>query len=377
MPEKFIIKGGKSLNGEVNINGAKNAAFPILAATLLTNNDCIIDNLPLIEDVSKMLKILESLGAEISYLSKRKVKINCQNINPEKIPFDIVSNFRGSILILGPLLARFGKIKIISPGGCLIGARPLDTHFDSFKQLGFKISSKGSFYYFEKGPDFLKTDNYFSIPDKEVKEGKKIEIVLKEFSVTATENILLFASLFSQKFILKIADEDYQTQDLIKVLKKMGVKIRRIEAHSFEIVGKKKLNGFTHKIISDPIETGTFIVAALATKGEVLIKDAEIAFLSLFLKKFSNSLFHLFSCIFIYFCLLILSAGNSFTKAKALSNHSNLCFIGIFKFRFSFSFSSSNSKSIILFPLLFLIFLHQFYQYFYLQVLSSLLNHQY
>ena len=288
MPEKFIIKGGKSLNGEVNINGAKNAAFPILAATLLTNNDCIIDNLPLIEDVSKMLKILESLGAEISYLSKRKVKINCQNINPEKIPFDIVSNFRGSILILGPLLARFGKIKIISPGGCLIGARPLDTHFDAFKQLGFKISSKGSFYYFEKGPDFLKTDNYFSIPDKKVKEGKKIEIVLKEFSVTATENILLFASLFSQKFILKIADEDYQTQDLIKVLKKMGVKIRRIEAHSFEIVGKKKLNGFTHKIISDPIETGTFIVAALATKGEVLIKDAEIAFLSLFLKKLKD-----------------------------------------------------------------------------------------
>ncbi|MBZ9577785.1 UDP-N-acetylglucosamine 1-carboxyvinyltransferase [Patescibacteria group bacterium] len=269
MEEKFIINGGKSLKGEVEIKGAKNAAFPILAAALLTKEPCVINNLPLIEDVFQMLKILEGLGAEISWLGKRKIKIKCSKINPSKLPFDVIGCFRGSILILGPLLARFNKVKIPPPGGCVIGARPIDTHLDAFSQAGIKISTKDDFYYFE---------------GKQEKK-KSSQIILREFSVTATENLLLFSASNSQRAILKIADQDYQVQELIKVLKKMGAEIKEAGTHAVEIVGAEKLKGFEHTIISDPIETGTFIVATLATQGEVLIKNAEFSFLELFLKR--------------------------------------------------------------------------------------------
>ncbi len=288
MSEKFVIQGGKPLKGTVTIRGAKNAALPILAATLLTKKPCIIDNLPLIEDVFRMLNILEGLGAEISWLGERKIKIKCANINPLKLPCEIVGYFRGSILILGPLLARFKNVKIPPPGGCLIGARPLDTHFDAFNQLGIKILSKDKFYYFERSQKFLKSYNYFSLPEKKLKKERAIEVILREFSVTATENILLFAGLISKRIILKIADQDYQIQELSKVLKKMGAKVKETGVHTLEIIGRNKLKGFNHTIMADPIETGTFIVAALATKGEILIKNAEFSFLSLFLKRLSD-----------------------------------------------------------------------------------------
>ncbi|MEK7664849.1 MAG: UDP-N-acetylglucosamine 1-carboxyvinyltransferase [Patescibacteria group bacterium] len=274
MAEKFIINGGKKLAGEVEIMGSKNAALPILVATVLTKKDCVIDNLPLIEDINRMLEILEGMGAKIEWQGERKVKINCQNINPEKLPQKIISNFRGSVLVLGPLLARFGKLKMLSPGGCIIGARPLDTHFDAFLQLGFENYSKGSYYYFKK------------IREKDKEKNR--EVALSEFSVTATENVLLFSSFFQEKTILKIADLDYQVQELIKVLKKMGAKIKTAGPHSFEVKGKKELSGFSHKLISDPIEAGTFIVASLITKGDVLIKNAGIEHLTLFLKKLKS-----------------------------------------------------------------------------------------
>lgn len=281
MAEKFVINGGKKLKGEVEIRGAKNAAFPILAAALLTREECLIDNMPLIEDVFRMIEILKGLGAEISWLGQRKLKIKCQDINPEKLPQDIVSCFRGSILVLGPLLSRFNNIKMISPGGCIIGARPLDTHFDAFSQLGINNYSKGKFYYFEK-------NNAPTLRRVGVKEKREGEVILDEFSVTATENTLLFASSLPKKTIIKIADQDYQVQELVKVLKKMGAKIKTPGPHIYEIEGNKNLKGFKHKLMSDPIEAGTFIVASLLTRGEVLIKNAELQFLTLFLKKLKN-----------------------------------------------------------------------------------------
>ena len=277
MPEKFVIKGGKQLKGEVEVRGAKNAAFPILAATLLTNEDCVIDNLPLIEDVFKMLKILEGLGASIDWVSERKIKVNCSKVDLSKLPVDIIGRFRGSVLILGPLLARFGKMKLPPPGGCLIGARPIDTHLDAFSQLGIEVKTEDNLYHFEK-----KSGSNLPYPNNQKKE---LEVVLREFSVTATENILLFSSLSKEPLTLKIADQDYQIQELIKVLRKMGAEISESGCHSFKIKGKETLKGFEHSVISDPIETGTFIVAALATKGEVVIKNAELSFLDLFLKR--------------------------------------------------------------------------------------------
>jgi len=283
MAEKFIIQGGKSLKGAVEIRGAKNAALPVLAAALLTKEPCVVDNLPLIEDIFRMLDILKKLGAEISWEGKRKIKITCSGIDPKELSSCLaVGLLRTSILFLGPLLARFGRVEMPSPGGCVIGARPLDTHFDAFLQMGIKISPKGKLYYFEKDQKFKPGKNPFSF----FKKGT--EIVLREISVTATENVLLYSAFSPKKTLVKVADQDYGCQELCRVLKKMGAKIKGAGTHCLGISGSRNLKGFNHKIISDPIETGTFIVASLITKGEVLIKKAELSFLSLFLKRLAD-----------------------------------------------------------------------------------------
>lgn len=272
MADKFIINGGKKLNGTIEVMGSKNAALPILAAAILTKEDCIIDNVPLIEDVLKMIKLLQDMGAKVEWLETKKIKINCEKINPEKLAQDVVGKFRGSVLLWGPLAARFDSFKSMSPGGCVIGARPLDTHFDAFVQFGVEVSSKGKTYYFKKNK----------------KSEKDFQIILDEFSVTATENVLMFATMQNRKTILKIADQDYQVQELIRVLEDMGAKIKYAGPHMFEIVGTENLKGFNYKLIADPVEAGTLIIAALATKGEVLVKNVETKYLSLFLKKLKS-----------------------------------------------------------------------------------------
>lgn len=268
MAEQFEIKGGKPLKGEIEVRGAKNAAFPILAASLLTDKPCLIKNLPLIEDVFRMTEILKSLGSEVSWQDPRTLAISSKKINPSKIKKDIVSVFRGSILLYGTLLARLGEISLPQPGGCVIGARPIDTHLDAFSQLGVKTSQRGNFLTLRKG-----------------KKIKNTEVLLQEFSVTGTCNALLFAALLPQETTIKIADQDYQVQELLKVLAKMGVKIKKLGHHSITIEGKKKLKGFSHTLISDPIEAGTFIILAAGTRGNVLVKNVPLEFLELFLKK--------------------------------------------------------------------------------------------
>jgi len=263
--------GGKKLIGEIEVRGSKNAALPILCATILTKEPCIISNVPLIEDVLKLIDVLKLMGAEIEWLNERKIKITCRDINPDKIPQHSISKFRGAVLLWGALLGRKDSFKTATPGGCVIGARPLDTHIDAFRQMGVDVKEKSKFNYFKK----------FNIIDK------NIFVTLDEFSVTGTENVLLFASLIPQKVILRIADQDYQVQELTKVLKKMGAKIK-MGFHEFEIEGSKKLKGFTHELVADPIEAGTFIIATLATKGEVLIKNVATEYLTLFLKKLKD-----------------------------------------------------------------------------------------
>ncbi len=284
MDGKFVIKGGKPLKGEVEIKGAKNAAFPILAATLLTEEACEIANIPLIEDVFKMIDILEGLGSEITWLGERKIKIKNSSVDPSALPSEIVKFLRGSILIMGPLLARFNKVEMPPPGGCIIGSRPINTHLDAFSQMGIKETLKNNAFILKKRKDFKPSYNTVL----KFKKDNPIEVVLREFSVTATENVLLFASGNPKKTVLKIADEDYQVQELVKVLKQMGAEIEKKECNSFEIKGKKKLKGFKCSIISDPIETGTFISAVLATKGWAVIKKAPLSFLDLFLKRLSD-----------------------------------------------------------------------------------------
>ena len=266
--EKFVIRGGNRLEGEIDVKGAKNAAFPILAATILTKEDCVIKNLPLIEDVFRMLEILESMKVKIEWIGKRTVKINTKNLNPATINKEAILRFRGSVLLYGPLLARFGKIYLPEPGGDIIGARPIDTHLDAFSQLGITVKP------LRKGFELQFTT-----------KAKNKVIVLNEFSVTATENLLLFCAMQPERIVIKIADMDYQVQELMRALKKMGVWIRVSGLHEITIQGKKKLKGFSHTIIPDPIEAATYIVMAVGTQGKVLVKNVPLQFLDFFFKK--------------------------------------------------------------------------------------------
>lgn len=266
--QKFIINGGKPLQGKIDVMGSKNAATPILSACLLTKEECIIDNIPLISDVLKMVELLESMGVETEWIEKRKLKVKAgNNVDPEKMDFEIVGHMRSSILLLGSMLARFGKFKIKQPGGCIIGARPVGVHFDALEALGAKITSEDGFYCFKAA--------------KLV--GKKI--VLKEFSVTATENLMMAATLAEGITTIKIAAIEPHVQDLARFLNKMGAKIKGLGIHTIQIQGVEKLRGAEHKIIPDPIEAGTFAIAAVATKGNVEINNINPHDLDLVIEK--------------------------------------------------------------------------------------------
>ena len=268
MQDKFLIQGGIPLKGEVNISGNKNSAGVILAATLLTKQESIIDNLPRITDVLNQIEILKQMGAKIKWLTKKKIKINPANINPEKISYDLFKKMRVSILLIGPFLARFKKIKIPHPGGCKIGQRPLSTYFQALKDLGVKIIKREDFYHLE-APKNIK--------------GKRI--VLREFSPIATEILMMLASLIKGKTKIEIAAAEPHVQDLGMFLKKMGVEISGHGTHTIEIEGRKSLPGIEFSICSDYMEAGTFLIALAITGGKGIIKNINSEHLVFFLEK--------------------------------------------------------------------------------------------
>lgn len=275
--EKFIIEGGERLKGAISARGSKNAALPIIAATLLTEEQCKLDNIPNIEDVNKMLKLLESLGADIDRKGPHKVFIQAKNLDPSGLDFDLVGKLRASLLIIGPLLTRFKKVTLPQPGGCKIGARPLDTHLQAFKDMGVKVDvNKG-----EKKDDNRARD-YYTLKRKKLQARK---IVLNEFSVTATENILLTAAAIESKTDLKIAAAEPHVQDLCRLLKKMGVSIEGIGTHNLRIKGDKNLKGVEHQVISDYLEVGTFTIMGVATRSRIEVKNTSIDHLELTLKR--------------------------------------------------------------------------------------------
>ncbi|MCD6528646.1 UDP-N-acetylglucosamine 1-carboxyvinyltransferase [bacterium] len=268
MAEKFIIQGSRPLKGEIEVRGYKNAAGAILAATLLTNKDCIIDNLPLVEDIYNIIRVLESMGVEVEWLSSRKIRVRAgSKVNPEKMDFERISKTRISVLLIGGLLGRFKNFKISHPGGDRIGVRPIFTHLEALESLGVKVSQENEFYKFE------------------AKNLRGREIFLKEFSVTATENLMMAASLTKGLTCIKGAATEPQVQDLGRFLKKMGAKIKGLGTHTLLIEGSKKLKGASHQIIFDPTEAGTFMIAGAITPGIVKIKKAPINYLDAFLNK--------------------------------------------------------------------------------------------
>ncbi len=271
MAGKFLIKGGVPLSGEVDIFGYKNSAGAILAATLASEEESIIDNLSLCSDVLDQIEILKKMGAEVEWLSERKIKINPAKVDPEKIPIKLFEKMRVSVLLIGPLLARFKKIKIPHPGGDKIGLRPIRTHLQALEDFGIKTEEKDGFYSLEAG-----------------KETGNKRIVLKEFSVTATEVLMMTASLTEGKTKIEIAAAEPQVQDLGNLLNKMGAKVQGIGTHTLLIEGKEKLQGAEFKVCPDLLEAGTFLIAFALTGGQGKIKNIEPEHLTFFFEKIKD-----------------------------------------------------------------------------------------
>lgn len=253
---KLIINGPSKLSGSVKISGSKNAALPIIAATLLTRGKNVITNVPNITDIHNLLKIIEKLGGIVNF-EGNTLEIDNSNINGNNPEENLVMRFRASILLVGPLLARNNRVQVPAPGGCFIGNRPLDAHFEAFEKLGATIQEKGDLYYIN------------------AEELTGANITLKEMSVTATENILMAAVLAEGTTTIKLASCEPHVQDLCKFLNNMGAKITGFGTHTIIIEGVKELKPTKHSIVSDEIEAGTYIIAAAATGSEITLENIE------------------------------------------------------------------------------------------------------
>ena len=280
MSDKLIIEGKNKMEGVIDVRGSKNAATPIIAATLLTSSPCILDNIPLVNDVQRMIDIIRKMGAEVDFLEKRKIKITAKNIDPKKMDFSLINKMRSSILLIGPLVARCGAFKIPQPGGCIIGSRPIDVHLNALKKMGVQIEEFG----LKKNGS--KSSDVYHFKTKKGLRGK--EIVLDEFSVTATENILMAATLTKGKTVIKIAAAEPHVYDLAVFLKKMGADIKGEGTNTIEIKGKEELCGAEHTITPDYMEAGTFILLSLAVKGNIRIENVPTKQLSLLLSKLKS-----------------------------------------------------------------------------------------
>lgn len=266
--EKFVIEGGKPLQGEIEVRGSKNAAGPILAAALLTDQPCQIENLPLVEDVKRMIEIIESMDVKVEWIGERSVRIDASGgINATKMDFEKVAQARVSVLLIGALLPRVKQFKVARPGGDRIGLRPISTHIEALEKMGARIEEKESFYEID----------YANL--------HATEIILREFSVTATENLMMASSLLLGKTTIKGAAAEPQIQNLGEMLQKMGVKIDGLGTHTIVIEGAEKLSGVTHTVIPDPNEAGTLILAGAITQGQVKVVGAIPNHLDLFLEK--------------------------------------------------------------------------------------------
>jgi len=273
MEGKFLIEGRHKLSGTIEVFGAKNAALPILAASVLSKKKVIIDNIPVIEDVSTLIVILKSIGVKIKFTGKNKVEVDASTINVKNINYDLISKIRSSILLLSALSSRVNAFKITVPGGCQLGARILDPHIDGFKALGIKIK---------------KTGKFFEVVNTHSKKRIR-ELVMSEMSVTATENIIIASVLLFGTTKIYGAASDPYVQDLCNFLNKLGAKISGIGGHELIIEGVKELSGGEHFVMYDPIEMGTFIALAAGTKSHLTIKNVIPDFIRLELLKFKEA----------------------------------------------------------------------------------------
>ena len=255
--DQYVIHGGTTLRGEVEISGAKNAAVAIIPAALLVQGVCRIENIPQISDTDTLLTILAELGARVSYLNKSTIEIDCTNAHYQDAPYDLMRKIRASYYLIGSMLGRFGSAKTTMPGGCNFGVRPIDQHIKGMRALGADIDVKGGFVYADA-------------------RGGKLHgarIYLDKVSVGATMNIMIAAVLAQGRTIIENAAREPHIVDLANFLNSMGADVRGAGTDSIKVNGVERLHGGTYTIIPDQIEAGTYMVAAAATGGEVLIRN--------------------------------------------------------------------------------------------------------
>ena len=255
--EKLVIRGGKPLEGTVRVSGAKNAVLPIIVASMLGTTESVLTEIPKLDDVHTVCEVISSLGVHISQPEEGTLVIDASQLTSTAAPYDLVRRMRASFLVMGPLLARKGRAKISLPGGCSIGARPIDLHLKAFEAMGAVI-------HLENGDI-----------EASVEGGLKGAQIYLDFpSVGATENVLMAASLAEGKTVLENAAEEPEIVDLATYLNSMGANIRGAGTNVIRIEGVKELHGATHAVIPDRIEAGTFMVGAAMTGGNVYVENA-------------------------------------------------------------------------------------------------------
>lgn len=256
--DKFRITGGRALKGRVAISGAKNSALPCMAAAILTPDRVILHNIPYVRDIITQRRLLEDIGATVLTPELRTHQISAARIEIFEAPYDLVKTMRASVLALGPLLARFGKAKVSLPGGCAIGTRPIDLHLAGFEQLGAEVRLEAG-----------------DVVARAAHDGRLrgAEINFVKATVTGTENLMMAATLARGRTMLNNAACEPEVADLAELLNKMGARIRGAGTATIRIDGVEALGGAEHTIIPDRIETGTFLIAAAITRGDLEIRD--------------------------------------------------------------------------------------------------------
>ena len=258
--DKLIIRGGHSLNGEIEISGAKNAALPELCAALLTDQEVVLRNVPKLQDVSTMLKLIRNMGVTCAHEDDGTVRLNAGALNKPEAPYEMVKTMRASVLALGPLLARFGHAKVSLPGGCAIGSRPVDQHIKGLQAMGAQINVEHGYM-------------VASLANGRTRL-KGARIATDMVTVTGTENFLMAAALAEGETVLENAAQEPEIPDLAEMLIRMGAKIEGHGTSRIHIQGVEKLHGCEHAVVADRIEAGTFLCAVAATGGDVILKNA-------------------------------------------------------------------------------------------------------
>jgi UDP-N-acetylglucosamine 1-carboxyvinyltransferase len=269
--DKLLIRGGAPLNGEISISGAKNAALPILSATLLTDQAVTIGNVPHLHDITTTMELLCRMGSQVTVDERMRIEIDNSQIENFFAPYELVKTMRASILVLGPLLARYGKADVSLPGGCAIGSRPVNIHLQGLAAMGADIVVEGG--YIRATADRL----------------KGAHITLDIVTVTGTENLMMAATLADGLTVIENAAREPEVTDLANCLNKMGAKVSGAGTDRIEIEGVETLHGTNYDILPDRIETGTYLVAAAMTGGKVRLKNTQAVLLESVLAKLTEA----------------------------------------------------------------------------------------